>query len=261
MANDRCPNCGARVDPGQPDCPECHHEVPEDVLEAAEAYVAKQGPEARAKKHKWPIPWGLFIALGVYWALVTFYTRYEYINSPQYKASRYLRVAAQLMGDDDGKTVPKEVLLEAAENLLLAIKHVPENTWAQQRVEVVARRLQERGMKIPKDLQKQLDALAMKHRVAMDAKKGVLPIGAYDIWDIEGAKQVPFQVAQRGVLGGLVILVVWLYKTMQDRKAVAAIELSRDTERARELRALGRPRRRLKQSDAKPYVAPKKKRQ
>jgi hypothetical protein len=230
------------------------------VLDAAEAYLAKQGPVARAKKSRWPIPWGLFIALGVYWALVTFYTRYEYINSKEYKASRYLRVAAQLLGEDDGKTVPKENLLQAADNLLMAIKVGPEeNTWAQQRVEVVARRLQERRMKIPQDLQQQLDALGFKYRAAMDAKKGFLPIGAYDIWDIEGAKQVPFQVAQRGVLGGLVILVFWLYKTMQDRKAVSAIELSRDTERARELRAMGRPRRRLKQSDAAPYASGKKK--
>jgi hypothetical protein len=232
--------------------------VPEDVLEAAEAYLARQGPVARAKKHKWPIPWGLFIALGVYWALVSFYTRYEYINSPQYKASRFLRVAAQKLGEDDGKTAPKEDLLDAADALLQAIKFVPQNTWAQQRVEVVARRLQERGMKIPPDLQKQLDALGLKYRAAMDAKKGILPIGAYDIWDIEGAKQVPVQVAQRGVLGGFVILIVWLYKTMQDRKAVAAIELSRDAERAKELRAMGRPRRRLRQSDGQPYTAKKR---
>lgn len=246
------------MDPGQPDCPECHNEVPEEVLDAAEAYLARQGPEARAKKAKWPIPWGLFIALGVYWALVSFYTRYEYINSPEYKASRYLRIAAQKLGEDDGKTVPKEDLLEAADNLLLAIKFVPQNTWAQQRVEVVARRLEERKMKIPPDLQKQLDALGFKYRAAMDAKKGVLPIGAYDIWDIEGAKQVPGQLAQRGILGGLVILLFWLYKTMQDRKAVGAIELSRDAERAKELRAMGRPRRRLKQSDGKPYLGKKK---
>lgn len=243
----RCPHCGARVDPTLPDCPECHREVPEETLEAAAAT-----PEERARRHRWPIPWGLFIMLGLYFAAVLGYTRYEYVNSPEYKASRHLRIADQLLGQDNGLTAEKEQLVEALDNLIIAMKYVPENVWAQKKVEVLARRLSERKVKLTREQQQLVDALGRKYRVAEDKKTSFMPIGVRDIWDIDALKEMPGRVLQRTFLGGFIIFIVWLYKTLQDRKHMLKLEMERQTGRRKDLREVARPKRRVSSPPSKP---------
>lgn len=248
MASSRCPNCGARLDPTLPDCPECHHEAPEENLDEA-----AKTPEERARRTKWPIPWGLIAMLGIYFALVSFYTRHQYVNSPEYKASRHLRIAAQILGNDDGRTVEKEKLVEALDSLIQAIAVMPSNTWAQQRIEVVARRLEERKVPIPPDQRKIVDALGLQYRRIQDGRNpDLIVINARDIWDVDSLQSLPGQIAQRTVIGGLIIFVFWLYKTLQDRKHVLEMELVRQTERRKDLRDIARPKRRIQ---AEEYAA------
>ena len=238
--DDLCPHCGAHVNPTQPDCPECHREVPEPVRKAASR---PRDPVARAKQAKWPVPWGLLIMLGTYFALVLGFTHWEYIRSPEYLASRHLRIAAQILGDDDGRTVEKDKLLDALANLLQAINQLPENTYAYQRVEVVARRLEERQVKVPLEMQRELDALGGKYRALQDSRKSFMPIGPRDIWDFDEVKAIPGRVLKRSALGGLVIFVFWLYRRLQERKHAMELALMRQTERRKDLRDLARPKR------------------
>jgi hypothetical protein len=239
-ALNRCPHCGASLDPTQPDCPECHREVPEANLEAAE-----KDPVKRAKKHKWPVPWGLLAMLALYFGGVWFYSNWEYRSSPEYNASRHLRIAAQLLGENDGRTADKKVLLEALDNLIAAVKYKPDNIFAQERVQVVERRLLERNVKLDLERRQIVDALAMRYRAAQDRRTSFMPIGARDIWDVEALTDLPGRVARRTAFGALVIVVVWLYKTLQDRKHMSSLELQRQDERRRDLRDIAGPKRRF----------------
>jgi hypothetical protein len=239
-AFNRCPTCGASLDPTQPDCPECHREVPEENLAAAE-----KDPVKRARKVKWPIPWGLLAMLAIYFGGVWFYTNWEYKNSPEYNASRHLRIAAQLLGDDDGKTVGKQVLTEAMDHLIAAVKLRPDNTFAWQRVELVRVRMVERKLKLNPEQQQIIDAQGMRYRADQDRKTSFMPIGARDIWDVEAVTSLPGQVAKRTLFGALIIVVIWIYKTLQDRKHTTSMALERQDERRRDLRDIAGPKRRI----------------
>ena len=241
--HDLCPHCGAHVNPTLPDCPECHREVPESAREAA---ARPQDPVQRGKKIKWPVPWGLFIMLGVYFGLVSLLTHWEYVRSPEYLASRSLRTAAQLLGSDDGRTVEKDKLLDALAALLEAIRQVPDNPYPYQQVEVVARRLEERKVKVPQEMKRELDVLGGRYRAIQDSRKSFMPIGARDIWDIDELSTVPGRIAKRSAVGGLIIFVIWLYRALQERKHAIEMELVRQAERRKDLRNLAGPKRRVK---------------
>jgi hypothetical protein len=233
-ANGCCPHCGARLDPTLPDCPQCQRD-------AAEATFNEQ-KDPVARWRKWPVPWGLLCMLGLYFAAVLFYTRYEYFHSPAYRSSRHLLIVAKLLGDDDGLTSKKEELLEALDNLLAAIDIVPDDTWSQQQVEVLTRRLDERHVKIPQGMRQRLDSLGHRYRAIQDSRRSEFPVGARDIWDLDAPGNWAASVARRTTLGALVVFVFWLYKTLQDRKHRVSLELARQTERRKELRDLGGPK-------------------
>lgn len=202
-----------------------------------------RGPRAQ-KKSRFPIPWGLFIVLGLYFGSVYAFTQYEFYNSPEYVAARHMRAADQLMGPNGGRTAKLPELEEALDHLLAALEKMPEDAWSHQQVEQVLIRLKERGYEVPKEKQRLLDMLARKYALADQAKRPVLIIGARDIWDFNSIAEMPDKIRRYSWFGGLLIFLIWLYIRWQDMKGADAFLDEKDDERRQELEELGAHRRR-----------------
>lgn len=84
----------------------------------------------RRGRRRFPIPWGLFILLGLYFGGVWGFLRYEYYNAPEFKSARHLRIAGQMLGEDNGMTAESANLLEALDHLLAALSAYPDDPLA-----------------------------------------------------------------------------------------------------------------------------------
>ncbi len=172
----------------------------------------------RRGRRRFPIPWGLFILLGLYFGGVWGFLRYEYYNAPEYKAARHLRIAGQMLGEDNGMTAEASDLLKALDHLLAALSAYPDDPLAHQRIEAVVRRLQERNTKLPGEKQKQIDALALRYRRMNERGSELLIVGPRDLWNVDYALEMPGRIARYSVFGGVIILLIWIYKSWQDRR-------------------------------------------
>lgn len=167
-----------------------------------------------------PIPWGLLIVLAVYFGSVWAYVRVEYCDSPQYAAARSLQRAELLLGRDDGLTAEISALFEALDHLLRATRAVPDDGGTLQRIEIAVRRLRERGVKLPRDTQAQIDGMSLRLRDAQASRKAVLLIGARDLWDVDGLLAAPQRIYRQSLLGAAFIVLLWIYKTVQGARYV-----------------------------------------
>lgn len=209
------------------------HELVDDIL-------------VKSGRRRIPIPWGLFILLGVYFGGIYFYLHYEYYNAPEYKAARHLSIALQMLGADDGLTAEVPELLETLDHLLAALTINPDDPYAHQRIETVVRRLNERNAKLPPDKQKQVDALALRYRRMNDLGSSLIVIGPRDMWDVDYVLEMPGRIARYSIVGGLFIFVIWFYKAWQDRQYLERIAAERMEQRREESAAAGEGRVRKK---------------
>ena len=189
----------------------------------------------RRGRRRFPIPWGLFILLGLYFGGVWGFLRYEYYNAPEFKAARHLRIAGQMLGDDNGMTAESANLLEALDHLLAALSAYPDDPLAHQRIEAVVRRLQERNTKLPEEKQKQIDALALRYRRMNELGSELLIVGPRDLWDVDYVLEMPGRIARYSVFGGVIILLIWLYKSLQDRRYLERMAAERMEGRREEI--------------------------
>jgi len=210
----RCPTCEGPLDPAG-HCPAC--DTPVD--ESSDTVRDDRRPKDRPR---FPVPWGLFIVLGVYLTAVWAVTQYEHYTSPDYLAAKEVREALDLLGDDDGKSAKVAALLQALEHLAKAIELVPGEAWLHERVEATTRRLHERREKVPLDLQRRLDALALRYQKIQLARGSALPVGVHDVWDVDAALRAPTKFLRYGGFGGAIIVLVWLYVAFQRRRGEAA---------------------------------------
>ena len=189
----------------------------------------------RRGRRRFPIPWGLFILLGLYFGGVWGFLRYEYYNAPEFKSARHLRIAGQMLGDDNGMTAESANLLEALDHLLAALSAYPDDPLAHQRIEAVVRRLQERNTKLPEEKQKQIDALALRYRRMNELGSELLIVGPRDLWDVDYVLEMPGRIARYSVFGGVIILLIWLYKSLQDRRYLERMAAERMEGRREEI--------------------------
>jgi hypothetical protein len=103
----------------------------------------------------------------------------------------------------------------------------------------------ERRIKLTMEQEQIIGAQARRYRAAQDAKNSFMPIAPGDIWDVEAVTSLPGQVAKRSLFGALIIAVIWIYKTLQDRKHMISMEQERQTDRRRDLRDIAGPKRRF----------------
>ena len=235
-----CPSCSTPLDPTQPECQHCGEVVRIDPRELIDDVLLSR------RRRRFPVPWGLFILLGLYFGSIWLFLRYEYYNAPEYKAARHLSIALQLLGDDDGLTAEVPELLDALDHMLAALSVNPDDRFAHHRVEAVVRRLNERNVPLPDEKQKHLDALALRFRRLHELGTDLLAIGPRDMWDVDYVLEMPARIARFSIFGGLIIFVIWFYKSLQDRRYLDKLAAERMEERREEIAEAGAGRRRKK---------------
>jgi len=234
----RCPNCGANLDPTEPECPMCGELVRADPDEIMQDILERHG------RKRFPVPWGLLILLGLYFGGVYAFLHFQYYESPEYQSAKHLRIAEQLLGEDEGETAKVPDLLQAFDHLTTAVNLQPENRWGHQRIELVVRLLRERNTKLPTDKQRLLDALSLRYAHFAQGRDTALLVEVHQIWDLDEISAMPAKVARWSVVGGAFILLAWLYKTWQDRRYLSRLSTERMEGRREELADLGQHRQR-----------------
>jgi hypothetical protein len=190
------------------------------------------------------VPWGLIVLLVLYFGGIWLFVRLEYHHSPRFQAARHLHDASLLLGSDDGRTAPLEDLKKALDHLLAALSVFTDDHWAHQRLEQVIRRLKERKVSLSREQQGSADALSQVYRRIQDGKAAILVVGVYDLWDVDAVLNAPQEIMNKSVYGGLLIVLLWMYRARQESKLLGRMALDRQDERRRDLDELNRHRKR-----------------
>ncbi len=163
-------------------------------------------------RQRFPVPWGLFIALGVYAVMVGFYVYSTYWNSPGYQAARHFQDAEALLGVDDGRSCSKADLETAFVHLLEVGRLVPEEKWIHERIEAVRWRFDERKLRLDKDLQMRAEAVSSLYDRIRTQRQATLVVGVRDRgWAPEQLLAGPSKVIVWSLPGGVVICVLWAW--------------------------------------------------
>ncbi|GMU62142.1 MAG: hypothetical protein AMXMBFR34_39050 [Myxococcaceae bacterium] len=213
-------------------------------------------PAAEKKQPRFPIPWGLFIVLGVYGLAVLAYVKFQYWDSPQYQAAQKYARALYLLGVDDGRKCSEAQLVEAMELVLEAARLVPDEIELAKHSERLRFRFEERKFKIPKDLERHAELVSATAQRREREKDPWLVVGVRDRgWGPEQLLGGPRRAVFWSIPGGVIIILIWTYGRFSAR-AVREKEHEDDLKKSEaEVRALGKFREGLKQAPSR-YEAP-----
>ncbi|MBK7863192.1 MAG: hypothetical protein IPJ65_32195 [Archangiaceae bacterium] len=173
-------------------------------------------------KQPFPVPYGLFIALGVYALLVLGYVYATYWNSAEYQAAEHFVAAGELLGLDDGRKASKETLTEAYGHYLEAARLLPRVKLLHDRTEAMRWRFEERKFKLDHDLAMRAEAVATLWTRIQKEEEPLLVVGLRDRgWQPAAMLDGPRRTFLFSLPGALVILVVWGWLRFSGRKARA----------------------------------------
>jgi hypothetical protein len=166
----------------------------------------------KQKRQPFPVPYGLFLVLGVYALMVLIYVWSTYWRSPEYLAAEHYQQAADLLGLDDGQTASKEALLSAYEHYLEAARLVPKATVLQKRVEAMRWRLDQRGFKLDHDLTMRAEAVAMLWQRIQQQGDPLLVVGARDRgWQPDQLLEGPTRSLLWSLPGFGLLIAIWAW--------------------------------------------------
>lgn len=214
---------------------------------------APKAPAPPAKKKPgFPVPWGLFVALGVYALAVLGYVKVQYWDSPEYVAAEKYARALWLLGADDGKKCSEAQLTEAMELVLEAARLLPDVKDLAVHTERLRYRFAERKFKIPKDLERHAELVSATAQRREREKDPWLVVGVRDRgWGPEQLLGGPRRAALYSIPGGVLIILVWAYGRFNAR-AVREREHEADLKKAEaEVKALGQFREGLAKAPSK----------
>jgi hypothetical protein len=247
-----CAECNGHLDPYLPDCPECGAHVPDHGDAHHDSDVTfneeQDGKRTATRRRRFHFPWGLVIILGVYAGVSYAYIRNKELNSPSFIAGNHLRAAMQILGQDNGASQPLDSLQTAYAHLVEALGAFPDDKWAHEQLEQVRMVMVRRGTKPLPDLQRKADFLAAAYQELQAGRRHALPVGMRDEWDVDGVMAAPGQMARYAVFGGLVIVLLWAYKQMQEYKFSSKLADERHLDRREELKHLHSHRRKHKKA-------------
>jgi hypothetical protein len=193
---------------------------------------------------RFPVPWGLFAALGVYAGLVTGYIAYTYWTSPEYQASEQHAEAWQILGRDEGRHCSERDLERAYDHVLRAAQLLPSERKLHEELESLAWRFDERHWKVPAAML--LGAQAQSARWA-ELQADNAPRFASGLhergWDPQGLLAGPAQSAKWALLGAGLIVVVWAYLRFSNRRVSEERREEQLSRLEREVRERGAQRR------------------
>jgi hypothetical protein len=164
------------------------------------------------KRQPFPVPYGLFIVLGVYAVGVLGYVWQAYWNSPEYLAAEHYAAATEMLGLDDGHSASKETVFDAYKHYLEAARLMPRVKTLHERVEAMRWRLEERGFKLDHDMQMRAEAVAMLWQRIQQEHEPILVVGARDRgWVPSQLLEGPTRTFLYSLPGAALIVVVWAY--------------------------------------------------
>ncbi|MEW5743069.1 MAG: hypothetical protein AB1938_29405 [Myxococcota bacterium] len=213
-------------------------------------------PSQAAKKPRFPVPWGLFIVLGVYALGVLAFVKFQYWDSPQYQAAEHYARALYLLGVDDGRKCSEAQLTEAMKEVLDAARLMPDEIELAKHTERLRFRFEERKFKIPKDLERHAELVSATAQRREREKDPWLVVGVRDRgWGPEQLLGGPRRAVLWSIPGGVLIILIWAYGRFSAR-AVREREHEDDLKKSEaEVKELGQFREGLKQAPSK-YAAP-----
>ena len=203
---------------------------------------------------KFPVPYGLFVVLGVYALAVYGYIWSNYWNSPEYKAALGYAKALMILGVDDGRRCSEPQLNEAFEATLEAARLMPDERQLVDHLESLRHRFEERKFKLKPDLVKVEMMSANTMRIEQE-RKAWLVVGSRDRgWAPDQLLRGPERAVLWSIPGGVFIIAFWAYtrfsgKAARDKDHEADLKQSE-----REVAELGDFRRGLKSRPAPKVV-------
>lgn len=182
-------------------------------------------PSSPAKKRpSFPIPYGLFIVLGVYALAVYGYIRQTYWESPEYQAALAYGRALLILGVDDGRRCSEAELKKAFELTLEAARLMPEERQLVDHLENLRHRFEERKFKLDGELVKKVEMMSANTMRIEQQRKAWLVVGSRDKgWAPDQLLAGPERVVLWSIPGGVLIIAFWAYtrlnaKSVRDRE-------------------------------------------
>lgn len=200
-------------------------------------------PPGGKKRPPFPIPWGLFVVLGIYASAVVGYIYATYWSTNEYLAAEHVDAGAMLLGSDEGKSLDQKKMEEAYAHYLEAARLMPELRWIHEKLQRLRYKMDERGMKLNKELALRSDALAVLLQRHENEGAPMLVVGARDRgWTAEAVLSGPKTVALWSIPGGVLLSIFILFRTYTEHRLKFEEHESESKKRENELRDLERAR-------------------
>jgi hypothetical protein len=195
------------------------------------------------KRLPFPIPWGLFVVLGIYALAVVGYIHATYWSTNEYIAAEHVEAGAILLGSDEGKSLDQKKMEEVYAHYLEAARLMPELRWIHEKLQRIRYKMDERGMKLPQDLVMRGEALAILLQRSENEGAPMLVVGARDRgWTAEAVLTGPKTVALWSIPGGILISIFVFFRTWTEHRLRGDEHESDSKKREKELRDLERAR-------------------
>lgn len=206
--------------------------------------VRREGPP-NPQRQPFPVPWGLFLTLGVYGLVVLGWLWLAVWGNDDHQAARHYGEARALLGVDDGRSAKRRELEQAFEHLLEAARLAPQERWLQEQVQEIRGRFAERRWKLPVDLERRAESVALMHQRWAEANKATFVVGVRDRgWAADQLAVTPVKILVWSLPGVVAIVVVWGWLEWKRRQVRAQTQRARAKEEAEAIDAIGAQRRR-----------------
>jgi hypothetical protein len=200
-------------------------------------------PPGAKKRPPFPIPWGLFVVLGIYASAVVGYIHATYWSTNEYIAAEHVEAAAMALGSDEGKSLDQKKMEEVYAHYLEAARLMPELRWIHEKLQRLRYKMDERGMKLDKELVMRAEALAVLLQRHENEAAPMLVVGARDRgWTAEAVLSGPRTVALWSIPGGVLISIFIIFRTYTEHRLKFQEHESASKKREKELRDLERAR-------------------
>lgn len=211
-------------------------------------------PAGQVQRPKFPIPWGLFIVLGVYALGVLGYVWNTYWDSPEYKAAQSYALALSILGVDDGRKCSEEELTRAFELTLETARLMPAERVLVDHLENLRHRFEERKFKLRKDLVQKVEMMSANTKRIEEERKAWLVVGARNRgWAPDQVLEGPERAVLWSIPGAVLIIAFWGYTRFSSKAVLEKEHEAALKKQERDVEALGDFRRRLG-PDGRPLV-------
>jgi hypothetical protein len=180
------------------------------------------------------VPWGLFVALGLYALAVVGYVWASYWRTADYQSAAHYAKAWEVLGRDEGTSSTRQELTVAYAHLLEAARLKPEVRSYHDQLQRLNWRFDERGWKVPEDQRHASEAVAGLWQRIQQERRPVLVVGVRDRgWAPDQLVEGPRRIFRWSPIGGLLIVGIWAYGRFNGRRV-------REQEKEAELQSVER---------------------